>query len=228
MRTQCMVVVLGCLMLSGMSSGQTAQPANEDRLDYRAARAFDRGDYGTALPLLRRLSDELADKPAKQAVVQDRIRVCIQALAAAATTQEAVPARVTHAAPVPGKTLDLAIKELGNFDYDAEKGGKIPDDVKRLSGSKVRLRGFMMPIDQLDKITKFALVPSLFGCCYGAPPQIQHVIIVTCPSGTQADLTSDEVIVEGTLNVQERKDDGYVVSLFDLAAASLKAAPIGR
>jgi hypothetical protein len=203
-------------MLSGMCSGQTTQPANEDRLDYRAARAFDRGDYGAALPLLRRLSDELADKPAKQA------------LAAAATTQEATPARVAHAAPVPGKILELAIKELGNFDYDAEKGGKIPEDVKRLSGSKVRLRGFMMPIDQLDKITKFALVPSLFGCCYGAPPQIQHVIIVTCPSGTQAGLTSDEVIVEGTLNVQERKDDGYVVSLFEMAAGSLKAAPMGR
>ena len=45
-----------------------------------------------------------------------------------------------------------------------------------------------MPMDQSENITQFALVPSLFGCCYGQPPQIQHGVIVTCPKGMQAEL----------------------------------------
>ena len=35
--------------------------------------------------------------------------------------------------------LDLTIKELGNFDYDQEKGGNVPADVKaaeRLKGPR--------------------------------------------------------------------------------------------
>ena len=35
----------------------------------------------------------------------------------------------------------------------------------------------------------------------------------------------DEIAVEGTLKVDEKKDDGYVVSLFDVQANSVKAAP---
>jgi hypothetical protein len=228
MKTRIVVLVLGSLLASAVATGQTTQPAGGERLDYRAARAFDRGDYAAALPLLRKLSDELADKPARQAVIRGRIKVCLQALATAAATQPAPLARTAHPAPVPGKLLDLAIKELGNFDYDQEKGGNIPDDVKRLTGAKVRLKGFMMPIDQSEKITRFALVPSLFGCCYGQPPQVQHVIVVNCPKGAQADFSSDEIVVEGTLKVEERKDEGYIVSIFEVAAGSLKTAPLSR
>ena len=68
-------------------------------------------------------------------------------------------------------------------------------------------------------------MPSLFSCCFGQPPQVHHTIIVTCPTGMQAELSADEVAVVGTLTVQEKKDDGYVVSIFEVAASGLKALP---
>ena len=49
-------------------------------------------------------------------------------------------------------------------------------------------------------------------------------MIVTCPGGTQVEFSPDEVVVEGTLTVQEKRDDGYIISIFDVAAASLKTA----
>ena len=77
----------------------------------------------------------------------------------------------------------MAIKDLGNFDYDEDKGGNIPADVKALSGATIRLHGFMIPMDQAENITQFALVPSLFACCFGQPPQIQHTIVGQLPQG---------------------------------------------
>src|SRR5439155_21552114 len=85
--------------------------------------------------------------------------------------------RKVHKPVKEGQTLELSIKELGNFDYDQDKGGNIPKDVKQLSGTSVRLRGFMIPMDQADNITKFALVPDLFSCCFGQPPQVQHMVV---------------------------------------------------
>ena len=222
MRNEMIAVLIGFLGVVCIGLAQTTQPASEGRLDYRAARAFERGDYATALPLLRRVADELKDKPAKLALVNDRIRVCEQALPAA--TQPSQPQRQPHQPPRPGQTLEMSIKELGNFEYDPDKGGGIPGDVTRLTGSKVRLRGFMMPMDQAEHVTRFALVPSLFSCCYGQPPQVQHTIVVECAKGKEVTFSPDEVVVEGTLKVQETKDDGCVVSIFELAPTSVQVA----
>ena len=113
---------------------------------------------------------------------------------------------------------------MGNFDYDQEKGGNIPDDVKRLAGHPVRLRGFMIPMDQADNITKFALVPDLFACCFGQPPQIQHIIVAKAPAGKTVAYYPDEIVVEGRLKVQEKKEDGFIVSIFDLEVSSVRPA----
>ena len=82
-----------------------------------------------------------------------------------------------------------------------------PADVLALSGSKVRLRGFMIPMDSADRIAQFALVPSLFDCCFGAPPQLQHTVIVNCPPGKAVRYFQQEIEIEGTLKVEEKKED---------------------
>lgn len=132
--------------------------------------------------------------------------------------------RKPHAPPQPGEVREMAIKELGNFQYDADKGGNIPPDVTALSGSTVRLHGFMIPMDQAEQITTFALVPSLFACCFGQPPQIQHTIVVHVPKGKAVSYFADEILVQGTLTVQEKKEDGFIVSIFDLDCTSVRPA----
>ena len=139
---------------------------------------------------------------------------------------EVVPAaaRAPHVAPAEGGILDLAIKDLGNFEYDAERGGNIPADVTQLSGSRIRVTGFMIPANQAENITEFALVPSLLSCCFGKPPQIQHAVMVRCPVGKAVNHFSGEVTVEGRLTVAELKDEGYIFSVFQLEASSVRPA----
>jgi hypothetical protein len=216
-------------------------------LEVLANQQFQASEYAKALPMYRKLAEMVKGDPEKLGPIEEKIRVCEKNIArkareqggaaAVATTPNvtAVPIptgpatsaeqRKPHTAPKAGGTLELSIKELGNFDYDQEKGGNIPKDVKQLSGTPVRLRGFMIPMDQADNITKFALVPDLFACCFGQPPQIQHMVVASCPDGKAVSYSPDEIVVEGKLNVEEKKDDGYIISIFEVAVSSVKAAP---
>jgi hypothetical protein len=135
------------------------------------------------------------------------------------------PPRKVHERPREGQMLVISIRELGNFEYDMIEGGTIPPDVRALSGVRVRLNGFMMPLDQADNITRFALVPDLFACCYGQPPGIQHTIMVRTPKGKALSYFPDEILVEGTLTVEEKREDDLVVSLFEVECTSVKPAP---
>lgn len=151
-----------------------------------------------------------------------RIAAISLIFACAAWAQDA---RVPHAPPIDGQTRELSIQELGNFDYDAERGSAIPDDVRRLAGSAVRVRGFMIPMEQAADITRFALVPDLFACCFGQPPGVNHVIVVSTPAGKAVSYYPDEIHVEGRLQVEEKREDGFVVSIFDLEATSIRPVP---
>jgi len=223
------------------ANAQTATDANPPsiaQLQHSADTAFNRGEYATALPLYKKLAEKFKDQPTRLGSIEEKMRVCQKGIdtalkeKAAAATQPAVltptdntaEARKPHIRPKNGQVLDIAIKDLGNFEYDQERGGNIPKDVRDLDGIKIRLHGFMIPMDQAENITQFALVPSLFSCCFGQPPQIQHTIVANCPKGKAVGYVPDEIVVEGQLGVKEKKDDGYVVSIFEVSVSSVKAA----
>jgi hypothetical protein len=128
--------------------------------------------------------------------------------------------RTPHPTMNPGEKLTLPIKELGNFDFDETIGGNIPPDVQRLDGVHFQTTGFMIPLNQAAEITQFALVPSLTICCLGSPPQIQHTIVVSTPRGI--DFFPNPITVEGTLHVSEQKDGGFIVSIFQMDATSVR------
>jgi len=221
---------------SPTSQPSSATSANE--LQLQANETMGRGDYKAALPLLEKVSELLVDEPDQLGPVLEQIRVCRHQIQAVVTNPKIAPPQIQsvalavdngprhiHPAPVPGDTLEMPIKELGNFDYDATNGGGIPDDVVRLDGCHFQTSGYMIPLDQAESISKFALVPSLFACCFGQPPQIQHTIIVDCPKAKALNYYPDELIVEGTLHVKEIKDSGFIVSIFQMEATSVRAAP---
>ena len=113
---------------------------------------------------------------------------------------------------------------MGNFNYDPDRGGNIPADVLRLNGASVRLHGFMVPLDQAVEISQFSLVPSLSDCCFGQPPQLHHVIFAQCSHGKWIDYSTDPITVEGTLRVEEKREDGYIVRVFGMDVKTVKAA----
>jgi hypothetical protein len=233
------VIAILMAALSASAIAQTTKPSSENigAMELRAQTAFDKGDYATALPLFMNLEKKLADKPDKLGPLQEKIRVCkknllkdpprdLQNFLNQKPQDNATPEkRKPHIKPKDGQALDLAIKDLGNFEYDAEKGGNIPEDVKQLHGSRIRTHGFMIPLDQADNITEFALVPSLFACCFGQPPQVQHTMVVHTPKGKAVGYFPDEIIVEGTLKVDEKKEDGLIISVFEVDCISVKPMP---
>ena len=206
----------------------------------RSNEAFTAGDYALALPMLKKLREYYKDQPDRLGPINERIRVCQKNLGqpvdgaadsqAASTGRPANGAptgeqRKAHTPPKPGELRAMTIQALGNFEYDQEKGGNIPPDVQALTGAKVRLNGYMIPMDQADKITKFALVPDLFACCFGQPPQIQHSVTAVCPPGKAVNYYPEEIIIEGTLKVEEKKEDGFILSVFEVDVSSVKPAP---
>lgn len=152
--------------------------------------------------------------------------VVVMMLAGTAGAQTTRPAdesaRTPHTPLRDGEVRQLLIRELGNFPYDPEAGGGIPEDVKRLSGSKVRLVGYMMPTDMADKVVTFALVPSLVECCFGQPPQVHHTITVNCPPGKTVAYYPEEIVCEGILKVEEKREDNYTISVFELDVTSIR------
>src|SRR3954470_2618117 len=225
-------------LLCGSAVAQTTKPAQSDNLvsiETRATLAFDKGDYATALPLFMNLEKKLADKPDKLGPIQEKIRVCKKNLLKdppkdlqnfltqkPAADNASPEKRKPHVKPKEGQAYEIAIKDLGNFEYDSEKGGNIPEDVKSLNGAKIRTHGFMIPLDQADNISEFALVPSLFACCFGQPPQVQHTMVVHTPKGKAVGYFPDEIVIEGALVVNEKKEDGLVISVFEVNCLSVK------
>lgn len=226
------LLVIACAVI--IAPFATARPPStqptEGTIEVRAQAAFNAGDWATALPLLRNLKKKYASiSPERVPAIEEQIRLVERNLATNApppvqivTSEEH---RKRHARPGEGQVLETTIQELGNFDYDQAEGGNIPDDVKRLSGTTVRLKGFMIPMDQAEAITTFALVPDLFACCFGQPPQIQHTLVAKTPKGKAVSYYPDEIIVEGTLAVEEKKEDGFIISIFEIDVNSVKPAP---
>lgn len=233
------VVLCGSAWAWG-DAAPTSQPsatvANE--LQLQANEDMGRGDFAAALPLLQKVAGLLSDQPDQLGPILEQERVCRHQMlnSAAKPVLPGTPTvsvamavdggpRHIHAAPTPGDVVEYPIKELGNFDYDPTVGGGIPDDVKRLDGCHFKTSGYMIPLDQAESISEFALVPSLFACCFGQPPQIQHTIVVHCPKDKAMAYFPDELTVEGTLHVKEDRDGGFIVSIFQMDATSVRAAP---
>src|SRR6202050_375295 len=102
-------------------------PPSTAQLETRANIAFNRGDYTTALPILKKLTETFKDEPVRLGPLQEKIRVCEKALASLKPTRAAPVApvdptssktRKPHPAAKPGELLEMSIKDLGNFEYD--------------------------------------------------------------------------------------------------------------
>lgn len=244
-------LALMLVLFPALASAQATQPAVQAAAgsapaatvspDYerRAMQAFANSEWKTALPMLKKVAASKAAQADKLAMIEEYIRVCERNLAdpaAAATfdpkTMLAAPGdpptaadqRKAHARPVEGKIVSMTIKELGNFEYDAEKGGNVPADVLALDGAKVRVNGYMIPLDGADRVSNFALVPTLLACCFGSPPSLHHTIVVHTPKGQTVAYYPDEIVCEGTLRVEEKKDDEFIVSLFEMNVTSVRPA----
>jgi len=133
-------------------------------------------------------------------------------------SQGAVPSVAASSAPSEQEDpryARLTFDTLKSWTY-IEGKTPIPDFIKRLDGKDIEMIGFMMPLSEVKNITQFLLVPSLWGCCYGQPPAVNHIVVVRMPPGQTTKFFNDVIRIRGRFSVGETKQDGYLVSLYVL------------
>ena len=163
------------------------------------------------------VASALAQVPAAAPATQPATQAATQPATGAAT-------RTPHVRPAAGKSLELTLHELGNFEYNEDDDKTIPDDVRKLDGASVKISGVMMPMDQSGRVTRFLLVNDMMSCCYGQAPKLQNVAMVELPKEKWLAATSDRIDVTGKLHVKVQREDGFVLSIFQIEPTSIKLA----
>src|SRR5205085_12481001 len=119
-----------------------------------------------------------------------------------------------------GGYLEVDIKALGNFQFDASIGAlsDVPQRWRELDGKRVILTGeIYAPTEASDKIHQFQLVYSIAKCCFGGPPKVQERVFAFVPKDMDVpNLTNQFARVTGRLRLNVQKDGGQVGSLYTL------------
>ena len=121
------------------------------------------------------------------------------------------------------RAVTLPFDTLKKWTYVEKQKTPIPDFIRKFDGRPVQMTGYMMPLREIKDIKTFVLVPSLWGCCYGQPPAVNHIVFVKMAGNTTAKFFGDGIRVRGQFHCGEEKQDGYVVSLYRIDANEVVA-----
>jgi hypothetical protein len=132
----------------------------------------------------------------------------------------ASPGADAMATTLPDGVLKLNWKHMGGFQY--VEGGEVPADIRALDGRSVGVPGFILTMGDTENIREFILLESLWGCCFGAVPDVNQTILVRLGSGGPIDYTAAPVLVTGKLEVGEERQGGFVASLYRVVDAKVQ------
>jgi hypothetical protein len=116
----------------------------------------------------------------------------------------------------------ISWNQLGDFPY--QEGVPLPPEVQALAGRSVGIFGFMLTLGDSERVTEFVLVESLWGCCFGAVPEVNQTILVRLDPDTPAEYSAAPMLVTGRLEVGEEREAGFVTSLYRVTGATLRPA----
>lgn len=120
-----------------------------------------------------------------------------------AVSPRVADAQARSAVPLPSQTTPAVAIDwrlLGQLNLE---NGSAPDSLKRLNGQRVRLPGFIVPLDDSqDEGAEFLLVPYYGACVHTPPPPANQMAFVTMTGGRSVKLALfDAVWMEGTLRI---------------------------
>ncbi len=122
---------------------------------------------------------------------------------------------------------------LAGFDYGEPRGPLgvdlsgspreiIPADVTALSGRRVSVSGFMLPLDfDGEGVTEFLLNANYDMCYFGAPTRPNDFVVVRMREGRRTRFVHTPVIVFGTLQVGEERKGERVVSIYRMTGDAI-------
>jgi hypothetical protein len=120
-----------------------------------------------------------------------------------------------------GSYQPVSFETLSAFDYSYDSTPQdIPDTVRDLGGHKVALRGFMLPLDVNEQgVGRFLLNSNYDMCQFGVPAGSPNQWVEVRMTGAQrVPYVHTPVVVLGTLDVGEVRNQGRLVSLYRLVA----------
>ena len=115
-------------------------------------------------------------------------------------------------------TLKFDIKKGASF-----KRSLLTKEIEELHGTRIRLRGYMLPQFQQKGITQFVLVRDNLECCFGPGAALYDCMIVEMEAGLSTTFTVRPIAVEGVFKIDEFKDpDGNPLAIFHLDGLKVK------
>jgi hypothetical protein len=130
---------------------------------------------------------------------------------------------------------DLTFEVLANFTYvpppkrkagDGPPKDQIPEEIDALSGKKVCVTGYMLPVEmEEDNVTVFLLMRTPMQCCFGVAPQLNEWVVVRMDkSAKPVGPEYKPVSAMGVLEVGEEVKDGWVTSLYRMTAVKVEVS----
>lgn len=100
-----------------------------------------------------------------------------------------------------------------------------PELAKELAGQRVRIGGYVVPLDfNATRVTEFLLVPFVGACVHVPPPPANQIIYVKFPKGLQIGGLFDPVYVTGPLTL-DFTSTGLADAGYSIAAERIDARP---
>ncbi|WKW13368.1 DUF3299 domain-containing protein [Pseudogemmatithrix spongiicola] len=122
------------------------------------------------------------------------------ALSGAALVAPRLEAQQRPGTAAQSAAVSIDWRLLGQMNPDTRVA---PDSLKRLDGRRVRIPGFVVPLDDAqDEGAEFLLVPYYGACVHTPPPPPNQMAFVTMQGGRPIKLALfDAVWMEGTLRI---------------------------
>ncbi|HEV2970075.1 MAG TPA: DUF3299 domain-containing protein [Pirellulales bacterium] len=118
-----------------------------------------------------------------------------------------------QAAPTPVRPQAIRDISFDAVKLNLKKGDPfkrtlITPAIEKLDGSRIRIRGYILPPFQQTGLAHFVLVRDNMACCFGPGAAIYDSMIVDLRPGVTTDYTVSPIAVEGTFNIREVEGPG--------------------
>lgn len=117
------------------------------------------------------------------------------------------------------KEVPLTFSTLMTWEYEVSSNPPPPEKVKNLDGRKVRLTGFMYPLQDGKSIQYFCLLRTTQTCCYGPRPQYNQYVFVEMEKPTPFHRL-EPVSCVGKFKVDPDPDEGFIYRMEGLTCES--------
>lgn len=98
---------------------------------------------------------------------------------------------------------ELDWRELGELDYIT---GKASELLEKENGKLVRIPGFMVPLEDNQRVvTQFLLVPTPQACIHTPPPPPNQMVLVEMKEGSRTKVEYGPIWIYGTFHLKSKR-----------------------